>query len=350
MEEKNTPKPPKTVTEVTVSPHQGGARAQKSGFTPISQLFKDSWTLFTKKFLKFLVLGGYTLVAVFAVIFVCSIIFLMFGGVNAISTFGKEGAGNILPFILIGIVYIVTVAIISVAGRIAGILIISQENEVESVMSIFKRSFPLVLPLFLVGLIDGFLVFGAAMLFIVPGVIVGIFLSFFSYVVIIDKKRGISALKMSAGIIQQSFGEIFSRILLLILGYFGILIVLSIFSSFSDTVAALVSLIQLILQLGAGAYASAYLYLIYKQARASFDESKPVSITWMWIVSGSGWVIGIFLYMIVSGLVAGQGTEFMNSVLKELNKVKPSNGQMMYDQSPDVDYDQSSDSSMMFEK
>lgn len=76
----------------------------------------------------------------------------------------------------------------------------------------FKIAFPLLVPYGLTLLLSGLVTLGGFVLFIVPGVIVNIWLSLLMYVVVLERRRGYDALLRSAGLVAGSSWEAFLRI------------------------------------------------------------------------------------------------------------------------------------------
>ena len=74
----------------------------------------------------------------------------------------------------------------------------------------------------LIAILVGFFVMITSFLLIIPGIIVGVYLAFSSFVFIIEEEKGINALKRSWNLVKGNWWKVFGRIMLLVL-VFGIL-------------------------------------------------------------------------------------------------------------------------------
>lgn len=96
----------------------------------------------------------------------------------------------------------------------------------------------LFLPLVLVGLLSTFTVLGGAVLLIIPGIYVGILLSMWTYILVLENKRGIAGLVQSWYLVKGSWWNVFKKQLLLLL---GILVSMAAFSAIFTIPAMLVA-------------------------------------------------------------------------------------------------------------
>ena len=86
----------------------------------------------------------------------------------------------------------------------------------------------------LVGIIAGLSSMGAMVLFIIPGIIVSVFISMYVYVLVIDGKKGFSALTESYSLIKGRWGQVFGRLFVIgIISAAGWLILLGVAHLFS---------------------------------------------------------------------------------------------------------------------
>lgn len=189
-------------------------------------------------------------------------------------------------------------------------------------------------------LLVAFLTIGGLFVFVIPGVLISIFLVFSSYEVVLNGQKTSQALKNSATIIGQNFGELFLRYIVLIAATTGISIFFGILQGLTEKVAGLsglIGLFSMLLQIVLSGYLIVYLYSMYKEARVLTDFNRPSKLTWMWIISIIGWIIGFFMIMAVSAGIAalvnsGQLEKYINEELKrDQNTDSSINEEMQFD-------------------
>jgi len=133
---------------------------------------------------------------------------------------------------------------------------------------------------------------GGMFFLFIPGIFIVIYLSMAAFELIIGNKKVIPAMVGSYQIILQHFGSIFLRYLALFLPYFLVFGILPEILSESDSVAA--SIFNLVLIIAGNLFSIftvAYTVELYKEASNKTDYSKTVSLVWMWIVAILGWII-----------------------------------------------------------
>ena len=290
----------------------------------IKQLIIESWQLLTKKALKLLFLGLLSSAVYFALFIVGILIIVGFGAMNMSSFSSPEDMLDVLstPGFLgttISIVVIWIVALIAVGTALqAGMLILLKDpTEDVSVISYFKKGFSYIIPLLAVSAITALLVFGSFFVFIIPALIVGIFLMYTMYAVVLDNKKGMEAIKMSVGIVSQNFGAIMGRIFILWLLSFVSQILIGSLPHDEASAAMFYILISFVSSFAIGWFGLAYVFKLYEHARAVFDETKPSSMTWMWIVSVLGWIICV---MIITGIVSAAGNKDFQKTIEDAVK------------------------------
>ncbi len=295
---------------------------------PIKQLLEESWHLLTKKVLKILLISTYTFIGIIITYILAALIglivfFGIFGGIQNVQNAAASLMTNPAVWTAGGILFaalIVAVTIISLMAQAGLILALSEKDESASAFSLLKKGWIYVLPLFIVGLIEFFITFGSIFLLIIPAIIVSIFLAFTLYTVVLENKKGIEAIKMSVGIVQQQFGAIVGRFVLYFLLVMAVMIALAALSSISEEVAALAGLVRFVVNFFVNWFGLVFTFQVYQHARAAYDESKPVSMTWMWIVSAIGWVIaGLVITAAVQAIGKIDPGELLQEAFEENN-------------------------------
>lgn len=85
------------------------------------------------------------------------------------------------------------------------------EQSAESLKGALKKVMPLAMPYTIVVLFAGLVMFGGYILFIIPGVILGIWLSFTTVVLVVENRRGFEVLLRSTGLVLGYSWDIFLR-------------------------------------------------------------------------------------------------------------------------------------------
>ena len=296
-------------------------------FSSIGELFASSWTL-TKLAMKNLLLLTLIMYAVvIPVVIVFGIIIVGTGiiGLATSSAQSQEAVVRALIALLPALftLYFAFLAVISAVGVIyktAMFLAVAKAEEKPSLGALIGPAFKLFIPVFVVGILSGLFIFGGDVAFIIPGIIIGIFVSFAAYEVVFEGKRTVSAINSSVTIIGQNFSEVFVRMIVI----YGLALLLSIASLVLQTVfgdskimVMFISLAGTIIQTILGWVTLAYMYLVYKEARAMTDFSKPASITWMWVTAIIGWIIFLLFvlgtFVLTKALVKSIGPDYLIS-------------------------------------
>ncbi len=95
-----------------------------------------------------------------------------------------------------------------------------------SVEDTYKVAMPYFWPLVWASFLSGLVVIGGAFLFIVPGIILGVMLSFSRIAVVVDNQRGMNALMWSKELVRGVWWEVFKRLISvgLVLGIVSIIL------------------------------------------------------------------------------------------------------------------------------
>jgi hypothetical protein len=174
-------------------------------------LFTTSWKLFTENWK--------ILVPIFII-------------PTAISYVGNALTFAHNPFLMVISVICAIVAVVAgIAAVPAGINAISKVSggatEQVTIKGQYRFGFGLFGSYLLVAIIAGLVITGSSALFIIPGVIVGGYMSLYLFTLVIDGKKGFSALTESYGLVKDRWMPVVGRILFLIL----VLVVVQIIAS-----------------------------------------------------------------------------------------------------------------------
>lgn len=108
-------------------------------------------------------------------------------------------------------------------------------------------------------ILEGFSVFLAGLLFLIPGIIVGVYLTFHPYVFVAEGKKGMNVLERSWALVKGSWWKVFGRLVLLVI-VFSIIFFLSNFVH---------SLLSTIFQFFFKPFSTIFFYLIYQDLKKS---------------------------------------------------------------------------------
>lgn len=291
-------------------------------FPSIDSLFRESWELFKKSVLNLFIFNIIVLLFWVALIAVFVVFLTIIGGATGLfGAFFQQGFEkviiNYLPSLLGAVliftpVFVIAAIIISSIQQAGTIIVLNEADKKISFGDIIKRSFRLVIPLFLVNLLMFLVIFGAAFVFILPALLLIFLFTFAAYEVILENKRWAGALKGSMQIVLSNFGDILARILLVFAINIGFGFASMLFGNIFSNVPVMdytfsfgFTLIGILI----GWYFSAYYLTLYKQAKSVTDTNKKTSMLWVWIIAIIGWIIAILLATVIISAV----TAFMKS-------------------------------------
>ena len=201
----------------------------------------------------------------------------------------------LVPLGIITIVYFGAYIAFTIASQAGMILLIADEKTDQSAFLYLKKGFPYIVPLFVVGIINFILVMGGLFVLVIPGAMIMIFLGYSMYIAVLENKKAMDAIHMSASMVSQNFWGILGRMLL----FFALSIVVQLIIGQigeSDVLGPLAVLLMLPLSFGVSWFGIAYVYSLYNHARVAYDPSKKSSITWMWVVAIIRWIFILFSF------------------------------------------------------
>lgn len=291
---------------------------------PVKALFSEAWSALTASLLNLFLIGlsNLALVFIFAAVVFTGVFALGLYGHNPqdftkvsalVRTYFWPGAA-VLAFL------VVAFSVVQTTMMAATIIAVGEHEKKPHLPSLLSRGLRLVIPLFLTSIIVSVLSFGASILLFIPGIIFGIFFSFVSYEVVLAGKKYSEAVRGSVRIIAQHFGDIFVRFLLFfLLSTLIVLVIPAVIRAMEPKdVQIFSSIIPFIINLILGWYGTAFSIILYRQASATTDVTKKVSLLWFWVVSLIGWVIFVLISLAVFSVLAPR----WNTILQSLNQKK----------------------------
>jgi len=261
----------------------------------------------------------------------------------------SEATINVISVILgiLGLASIIfTVIIYGVSWSAVSYLYFLQTGE-ESKKIILKASFKKVLSFFWVSLLKSLIILGGFILFIVPGVIWAVKYGFAPLVVVLENKKGVSALRRSAELTRGYRWSIFKREILL--SYFqfliqliftAVFILINLFGSLG-TIATIISfvlyfiliLINILIALLLEPYKFVFDFDIYKnlvQNKQANDNSKE-----RYNVGHKIWAIILLILFPIIAIGFAFASNLLNSegmLMKNINRVLPVENQILIDE------------------
>lgn len=277
-------------------------KESKKSLPSISSLFKESWVTFKGSVLNLFILYLISF-GVFAVITIVGLLITI--PLGAFSVFSAIQENTLTPafFTSLGVmgivilIFIIIFIIVSLALNAAMIMVVANYKSKPSSWAMFKKGFSYVLPLILASIITGFLIYGGFFLFVIPGIVFGIALSFTYYEIVLNKKPVLSAMRRSMGIVFANFWGILGRMLLFMVVVFAIVLIPQIIigASGDEGIAAGFGFLSFIIQTLIGWYAVAYSLTLYKQAEAAAPDGKTSKLLLPTILAVVGWILGVIL-------------------------------------------------------
>lgn len=296
-----------------------------SSLPPIGALLGQSWQTFTRSLLSLFMLQIAVVVMNGLVLIVFILAFIVSGAGSLIVKNGWQGltanlAATLGPVIgmvaVAAILLLIITSIIMATFQIAAILLVDSEGKMP-LGEALKKSFPLIIPLFLTGILTFVLTMGGFFVFILPAILFYFLLIFTQFEVVLNHQRWTTAVKRSVILVGQNFGAILVRLLIITLIYIGVVIVAPNLLG-KLTSGAFIRIVSFIVGLFLGWYMLAYHITLYKQAKAQVTDEKGKSMAWMWAVAVIGWVMaGVIFFLGYKTLSSG--------ILNELFKKAASN-------------------------
>lgn len=284
----------------------------------IKTLFHDSWDTLRASFGNIFILSllGSILGIIAAVVGFVSAAGIGFlsavshGGDQAqlLSSIEKYVTPETLGHIAIAVTIIIVLAIlISTVIQLSIYVAIGKQAEKPSIGSCLSAGFAATIPVILMGMVTSLLVFGGWFIFIIPAILIGLFLQFVTYELALGGKKWFNALLGSVQIMSQHFGEVILRML----AYIGVLYIciylpLSLIQMIVQSAAKnapaetigmtlVIGIIRFVVGIVAGFYGLVYSVKTYQHAKQATDESIKPKMTWIWVISLLGWVIAILI-------------------------------------------------------
>lgn len=298
-------------------------RTTTKSLPPISQLLTDSFTIFKKSFLPLLILTIISWVAIGVLVFIAIIGLIsvgIFGFMQANSHTAVNAVAGLQPItIIVGLLLffllIVGIVLISSVMEIAYIVVLDGQEDGFAFGDTFKKSIHLIIPAGIVLLFASFIATGGFFLFVLPGLIFSILLSFALYEVILEEKHGNEALRRSIGIVSVHFWGIVGRVVCLWLITMGVMhLAPLLLTQVFPKAQWLIGSISYVVNIFFAWYALSYSITMYKQAKATVSPTAMGSVKWFYVAAIVGWILSILIGVSLVYMV----TQFISSAKNQL--------------------------------
>lgn len=282
------------------------------GLLPVGELFSRAWALYRARFKTLLLLTVVATIVtpvvnliLMGIGFSTSLAGILVG--SATKTAGLA-SGTIITGIIIAIIGGILSGILTIMSNAASVLALAG-NGSERAGDLFRRAYRMVWAIVGAGILAGLVTFGGTMLFLIPGIIVGVGLLFTTMVVVLENKRGLAALRRSMALVNPRWFGVFGRDIALVL-------VVWIVSAIVTSVLTLLlrgsvagTIVSFAVTTLVTPFSFAYLYLLFQSARAiggdaAGDEKKQNVWIKVLLIIGVIAVLVLPTYAIVSLLSA----------------------------------------------
>lgn len=216
----------------------------------INKLLKNSWSLFTEHLSLFL---GITLFPAFATLILNMLIVY---GVNDIT---------------IGLLTLINV-VISISATIALILAVNNPGK-KSILELFKESKKYFWSYLGLGILIGTATSLGFLLFVIPGLIVMVWMLFAYFSLVLEDRKVIESMKTSREYVRDNWWAVFGRMLLLgiLLGPFAFLLVVLAGFTTPEAIEAMMAFLVVLLF---APFSTIYLYYMYQDLKIMESEKN----------------------------------------------------------------------------
>lgn len=293
-----------------------------NNFPSLASLFQESWQTFTQSILSLFLLNILALVVYFGLAVIAFLILIISGAGSFLLKNGLQNlnlglstlnSSTIITIVVIAAFFWLIYLVVGSAFQIASILLVDTSGK-EPLRAALKKSFGLIIPLFLVNLLVSFFSFGALFVFMLPFLLVSFLLVFVQFEVTLNNQKGLAAVKRSVLIVSENFGAILIRLIILILIYIAIVAIIpGLLGKIGPQTQIIVGITSFFINLLLGWYMLSFLITLYKQARVGLAKNEVKSIAWIWTIAILGWVIAAVIFFLGYKAIS---SGILNEILK----------------------------------
>ena len=215
-----------------------------------------------------------------------SMIVLLAAFLTALASYGIEvySAGETVPpdalaltTLLVFVVIATAAVVLCILAYVALVLFTANPSQYPTATSVYREAKKYFFPYLWVAILTTLAVVAGFILLFVPGIIIGIWLMFSHFALLLEGKRGMEALKASKALVKGRWWPVFCR--LLVFGALYLVLVLAV--SFilgvivPDTAIA-GAIVDFVTTLVLAPIATIYFYFLYKDLHSSGPANAPV--------------------------------------------------------------------------
>ena len=222
----------------------------------IVSLFKQAWGLYTGRFLKLL---GVVLVPVL----------LGTAVLGGVSYLWENSTSPAVLWAAIIFAFI-TMLVAAPLSQLALVSMVAVPNEETNILSVLKASLRKILPYLWVAILSSLAIFSGFVLFVIPGIFLGVTLMFTSFFLVHENMRGREALVKSYEHVMGHWWPVFGRVFVLFVLMTGVSSIIdSVLKAFGPVASSLVGNVVTM------PFIVAFLYLLYKNLKAIKADPAP---------------------------------------------------------------------------
>lgn len=249
--------------------------AQSAAVTHLSipgpkALAKEAWEIYKKRV--------FTIAGIAVVQFLLSFAILLVGVILGVILFFVLGGKPTTPIFVIGgvLLFIVLVAefYLSLWFLPAYSITYRDWQKPSGIVEIIKASRAYMRATLLTGIISGLLVLGAVFAFVVPAIVFRMWFMFWIFVVIIDKRQGLSALHTSREYVRGRFWQVVGRVIVVHLPEIALSILIGAMSN--DSMGGGGGVGMQLISLALMPFYGAYMYAIFMHLKKSRGDVPAV--------------------------------------------------------------------------
>jgi len=288
----------------SVSPR--GDSSQKQSITSPFDLLSEAWSLYKSRFKTLvgvvLIPPLVTIVAFVVAAIAFAMLGLVFGLSSTFSVFDDGSVLAIVVFVVIFLAIFVIFFIIQVWGQVALVVAVKDSSEAIGIRESFKRSRSKILSFWWVMSLAGLIVVGGYILFLIPGLIIGVWFSLALYVLVSEDVRGMNALLKSREYVKGRWWAVFGRFFFIGLLSFTVYVVPSFLFEFLD-LSWVGSIYSWLVSLVLTPVVVIYSFLLYKNikfVKGDFEFTPTGKSKVALIVVG---ILGTLLIPVILGII-----------------------------------------------
>lgn len=335
MEEVVAQNPSKTKAAELAQEHESVQPALPS----ISAFLRASWELFKKSWIKQIGVGvvGFVFGLAATIIAVVALVVLNLPLIQQLlhATQTDTFTASLIPvsaWTTVGVVVALWLVAISVIAATTQIALMNAVNDIydgknRTMNALWSRGLSKVLPVLVLGILTGFIVWGGVGLFLIPGIVFSILLSYASVeVMLYDHSLG-DSMRESVRIMRAIFWEILGRGIILFLIFSIVSIVLNAIQSSignDSNLMALMGGVRAIVQLAVQYFSVAAGIVLYRQAKDASASAPKRSLKGMVILAALGWILFIVTWGYIANSLKSAAPQLQNVIQTELDALKQS--------------------------